>query len=52
MRDISRWMKTFKIKLASEKNTRLPTKDCVGKGLCAEMAPLTKAKRLLENTLL
>ena len=42
MRDISRWLKTFDVQLASEKKARILTKEWVGKGLVSELAPLTK----------
>ena len=42
LRQISRWLKTFDIKLASEKETRNLVKEWVGDGVRAEMAPLTK----------
>lgn len=44
MREISRWLSTFNIKLASEKNTRKVVKEWVGEGLIAELAPLTIKK--------
>jgi hypothetical protein len=44
MREISRWLATFKIKLASEKLTRKVVKDWVGEGLIGELAPLTSKK--------
>ncbi|XP_057290870.1 uncharacterized protein LOC130613560 [Hydractinia symbiolongicarpus] len=42
MRNISRWLATFDIKLASEKTTRQVADKWIGKGLVAELAPLTR----------
>ena len=42
MREISRWLATFNVKLASEKETRKVAKEWVGEGLKAELAPLTQ----------
>ena len=41
MREISRWLRTFDVKLASEKTTRIVAKTWVGPGLVVESAPLT-----------
>ena len=41
LRQISRWLQTFNIKLGSEKEARLVGKEWVGPGLNVEMAPLT-----------
>ena len=42
MRNLSRWLRTFNIKLASEKDTRILAKEWIGEGLKVELAPLTK----------
>ena len=41
MREISRWLKTFNIDMASEKRTKQISKRWVGLGLQDENAPLT-----------
>ena len=41
MREISRWLRTFDVKLASEKTARSVAKTWVGHGLVVESAPLT-----------
>ena len=42
LRQMSRWLKTFKIKITSEKKTRAAVTEWVGPGLQVELAPLTK----------
>ena len=42
LREISRWLGTFNVKLASEKLAREKSKEWVGDGLNVELAPLTK----------
>ena len=42
LREISRWLNTFDIKISSEKKSRQITNDWVGEGLNVEEAPLTK----------
>ena len=42
LREVSRWLSTFNVKIASEKKVRATSKDWVGDGLLVEMAPLTK----------
>ena len=44
MRDISRWMKTF--------NIHDFTKEWIGKGLCAEMVPLTSKTSSGKHTII
>ena len=39
MRDIRRWLKTFKVNLAAEGRTREVVKEWVGTGLCSEEVP-------------
>ena len=41
MQEISRWLRTFDVKLASEKTSRCVAKTWVGPGLIVESAPLT-----------
>ena len=41
LRNISRWLATFNIKIASEKTTRHVADRWIGEGLMAELAPLT-----------
>ena len=41
MKNLSRWLRTFNVKLASEKNTRIVAKEWIGDGLTVELAPLT-----------
>ena len=41
MREVSRWLKTFNIKMASEKKVREISKKWIGNGLQAELAPLS-----------
>lgn len=41
LREISRWLKCFDIKIASEKETRKTTKEWTGTDLHCELAPLT-----------
>ena len=45
MREISRWLKTFDVKLSSEKLTRIQGKEWVGAGLIVEYAPLSIRKK-------
>lgn len=44
MRDISRWLSTFRVKLSSEKTAKLVVKQWTGDCLRAELAPLTTKK--------
>ena len=44
LREMSRWLRTFDIKLAPEKKTRSVVEEWVGTGLMVEQAPLVERK--------
>ena len=48
-REIKRWLKTFKVQLASEGKARDVTKELIGMGLCAEEIPasILKGKKIV-----